>query len=57
MFHVYARLPSPKLTFSPLKVDGGKIKFPFGGNWPIFRGQLLVSGRVTLLFGDMMHKN
>ena len=57
MFHVYARLPSPKLTFSPLKIDGGKIKFPFGGNWPIFRGQLLVSGRVTLLFGDMMHKN
>ena len=40
-------LPSLKLTFSHLK-NGGLgfgILIPFWG-WPIFRGELLVSGRV-----------
>ena len=33
------------LTWQP-KIDGWKITFPFGAQ-PIFRGELLVSGRVT----------
>ena len=37
-------LPSLKLTFSPLKMDGWKMNFLLEG--PIFRGELLVSGRV-----------
>ncbi len=37
--------PSLKLTASlPLKINGWKIKFLLG--WPIFRGELLVSGSV-----------
>ena len=40
------KLPSLKLTFSHLKMDGWKtFSFPFGAR-PIFRGELLVSGRV-----------
>ena len=35
-------LPSLKLTFSPLKMDGWKTSFLLG--WPIFRGELLVFG-------------
>ena len=37
-------LPSLKLTFSPLKIDGWKMNFLLGS--PIFRGELLVLGRV-----------
>ena len=33
------------LTWQP-KIDGWKMTFPFGAQ-PIFRGELLVSGRVT----------
>ncbi len=39
-------LPSLKLTFSPLKIDGWKMKFLLG--WRIFRA-MLVSGRVYMV--------
>ena len=36
-------IPSLKLTFSHLKMDGwNTFSFPFG-SWPIFRGELAVS--------------
>ena len=41
---VLDRLPSLKLTFSPLKMDGWNISFLLG--WPIFRCDLLVFGSV-----------
>ena len=50
MIH-FGGIPSLKLTFSPLKMDGWKMTSPFGGVrfWgfrPIFQGfWLLVSGR------------
>ena len=40
-----ARVFSLKLTVSPRKINGWKMKFPFGSR-PIFRDELLVSGRV-----------
>ena len=40
-------IPSMKLTASLLKMDGCKIHFLVG--WPIFRGELLVSGRANYL--------
>ena len=42
------QLHSGKLTFSHLKMDGWNTSFPWG--WPIFRGELLVSGSVGALF-------
>ena len=36
----------PETNISHLKMDGWKMKFPFGA-WPIFRGELSVSGRLT----------
>ena len=39
-------LPSTKLTFSQLKMDGWKMSFLLGN--PIFRCELLVSGRVII---------
>ena len=41
---VLVNIPSLKLTFSPLKMDGWNTTFLLGR--PIFRGELLVSGRV-----------
>ena len=41
---VLDRLPSLKLTFSPLEMDGWNISFLLG--WPIFRCDLLVFGSV-----------
>ena len=38
-------VPSVKLTFWHLKMDDWKTGFLLG--WPIFRGELLVSGRVN----------
>ena len=37
----------PKINSSPLKIKGGKMKFPFGAG-AIFKGELLVSGRITI---------
>ena len=44
-------IPSLKLTASlPLKIDGWKtISVLFGGKRPIFRGELLVLGRVDYI--------
>ena len=42
-------LPSLKLTFLPLKMDGWNTTFLLGR--PIFRGELLVSGRVICMIG------
>ena len=44
--HLVFQIPSLKLTFSHLKTDGWKTIVLLG--WPIFRGELLVSGRVHL---------
>ena len=45
---ILADLPSLKLTFSPLKMDGWNTKtFPFGAFRLIFRCELLVLGRVV----------
>ena len=41
-------IPSLKLTFSHLKMDGWKTTFLL--EWPIFRGELLVSGRVLTMY-------
>ena len=40
-------LPSLKLAFSHLKMDGWNTIFLLGR--PIFRGELLVSGRVKII--------
>ena len=40
-------IPSLKLTFSHLKMDGWNISFRFGTR-PIFRSELLVSGSVHI---------
>ena len=37
-------IPSLKLTFSPLKMDGWNTSFLLG--WPMFRGEVLVLGSV-----------
>ena len=38
-FHIYAHIPSLKLTFSHLKMDGWfRWSFPYGAFRPIFRG-------------------
>ena len=44
-------IPSPKLTFSPLRMDGWKtFSFHFGGKQPYFQGRLLlVSGSVLVI--------
>ena len=44
-FRVMPTGPSLKLRFLPLKINGWKMKFPFGVR-PIFRCELLVSGSV-----------
>ena len=41
-------LPETNMT-SSLKIDGLEDESPFGA-WPIFRGELLVSGSVTCCF-------
>ena len=41
---IYKQIPSLKLTFSHLKMDGWNTHFFLG--WPIFRGEPLVSGSV-----------
>ncbi len=43
----YLKLPSLKLTYH-LKMDGWNTSFLL--EWPIFRGKLLVSGRVLVIF-------
>ena len=40
----------PETNNSHLKVDGWNTSFLLG--WPIFRGELLVSGSVTIFFTD-----
>ena len=45
----------PETNSSPLKMDGWKMYedvFPFGAR-PIFRGELLVSGRVVVVFFEI----
>ena len=41
------KLPSLKLTFSHLKMDGNGILSRFLLGWPIFRSELLVLGSVS----------
>jgi len=41
---IYKQIPSLKLTFSHLKMDGWNTHFFLG--WPIFRGEPFVSGSV-----------
>ena len=46
---VVKRIGNVKLTFSHLEIDGWKMIISFWGNRPIFRGELLVFGRVIYL--------
>ena len=46
--YIVHTLPETNMT-SPLKIDGLEDESPFGA-WPIFRGELLVSGSVTCCF-------
>ncbi len=46
----FMKLPSLKLTFSPLKIYGwNTFSFPFGAFRPIFRGKLTVTFRACVL--------
>ena len=47
-------IPDLKLTVNALKMDGWKIKFPFG-RAHVFRGELLVLGRVCFCALKLCH--
>ena len=52
MNDIIGLLPSLKLTFSHLKMDGWKMILSFWDG-PIFRGELLVSGSVFFLVNEI----
>ena len=56
IIYIYIFVPSLKLTVGQLTSENGWLEdeFPFGA-WPIFRDELLVSGRVCIHIDDCDH--